>query len=274
MKEHENIDVTVGVPVFNGAPLIEESLQSLCDDELQSIKIVIYDNASTDETAQISQHFVQKDPRFTYVRNDENIGAIGNFSKALAACETKYFAWRAYDDLSNPQYFTVLKNLLDQHEKAVLAVPNILTSKIAKSKQRTRPYKAGNSPYALLKNSEAAWIYGLFRTPFIKKAHTNVCENYPHLWASDHLALFHAILHSGIVGSHKALFQQRDFGTGLNTCKLPGVKEKKQIMSAYYNYCMSVIDEAGYTNSQRMMMQLAVMRHINRRVVRLRKLFF
>ncbi len=166
-----------------------------------------------------------------------------------------------------------MKNLLDHQENAILAAPTILTSKIAKSKHRTRPYKEGNSPYALLRNSEAAWIYGLFRTEFLKKAHASACENYPHLWASDHIALFHAIIHGGIVGSHKALFHQRDFGTGQNSCNKLGLKEKKQVMSDYYKYCMMLINQEGYAKNHQIMMQLAIMRHINRRVVRVRKLF-
>ncbi len=60
MTKTPKIDVTIGVPVYNGASLIEESLQSLCDDELKDMKIVIYDNASTDKTAQIAQRFVEK----------------------------------------------------------------------------------------------------------------------------------------------------------------------------------------------------------------------
>jgi len=265
-------NVTIGVPVFNGASLIEQSLQSLCDDQLIKMKMVIYDNASSDETAQICQEFVQKDPRFAYVRNEQNIGAIGNFRKALASCETKYFAWRAYDDFSNPRYFTVLQGLLDENERAVLAAPDILTIKMARSKQRARPFKGGKGPVALLRHSQAAWIYGLFRTEFLQKAHTHVSENYPYLWASDHLVLFHAILREGVVGSGEAVFTQRDAGTGQNACQPQGLSEKKAVMSAYYHYCMTLMDEAELSRGQRTLLQLAVMRHINRRVVRLCKL--
>ncbi len=267
--------ITVGVPVYNGAPLIEESLQSLREDEAQDLNIVIYDNCSEDRTADIAQQFVNRDQRFHYVKNSENIGMIGNFRKALLACETEYFAWRAYDDLSNPQYFTVLKRLLEADSRLVLAAPDIITVKMAKGKQRARPFRGGTGhPARLLRNSQAAWIYGVFRTRFLKKAYNHVFENYPHLRASDHLILFHAILDGGVTGTHEAKFIQRDPGTGANSSNLTGFVEKKKLVRDYYRYCSDLIDRSELTGRQRLLMRLAVMRHINRRVQRLRKLFW
>lgn len=55
--------VTVGVPVYNGATLIERALQNPADQTHRDIRVVIMDNASTDGTGEIARRFADMDPR-------------------------------------------------------------------------------------------------------------------------------------------------------------------------------------------------------------------
>jgi len=115
-------DVTVGVPVYNGAQCLEECLQCLERQTYRDFVALIYDNASSDATPDIAQRFVRKDSRFRYFRQPHNKGAIPNFSNVLEAAETPYFLWRADDDLTDDRYLEVTRNLLRERPDAKLAV--------------------------------------------------------------------------------------------------------------------------------------------------------
>jgi len=47
------VPITIGVPVYNGADLIEESLACLARQSFGDFKALIFDNASTDGTSEI-----------------------------------------------------------------------------------------------------------------------------------------------------------------------------------------------------------------------------
>jgi len=178
--------LTVGVPVYNGDSLIAEALGSLMDDQCKQLDICVYDNASEDQTARIVKNIIAEDgqQKISYHRHDQNIGAVANFLYAVENCHSEYFAWRAYDDLSDADYFSVLKKKLDENPEAILAAPKIITTRMGTSKKRARPFRAtSDNQFDLLKNSQAGWMYGLFRTRFLKQTIRSVHDQYPFLWA-------------------------------------------------------------------------------------------
>lgn len=113
--------LTIGMPVYNGASLIAETLASLQAQTFTDFEIVVCDNASTDETAEIVARFAQNDPRIKYVANEANIGANGNFSKVANLAEAPYFKWAAHDDLYAPTYLEKCIALMERDPGIVLA---------------------------------------------------------------------------------------------------------------------------------------------------------
>ena len=71
--------VTVGVPVYNGADFLDKSLACLRDQTYRDIEVLIFDNCSEDATGEIAQSFCAADPRFRYFRQPENKGCTPNF---------------------------------------------------------------------------------------------------------------------------------------------------------------------------------------------------
>jgi glycosyltransferase involved in cell wall biosynthesis len=75
--------------VYNGGQYLAEALASAVAQTYAPLEIVIYDNASTDNTEAVVRRFA--DPRIRYLRNPTNIGVIPNFRRVLGeACGT-YF---------------------------------------------------------------------------------------------------------------------------------------------------------------------------------------
>src|SRR5262245_34588306 len=73
--------VSVGMPVYNGAQFVARAIESVLNQELSDLELVICDNASTDETQSICMDYARRDPRVRYFRNEKNLGAMANFSR-------------------------------------------------------------------------------------------------------------------------------------------------------------------------------------------------
>lgn len=118
--------VTIGLPVYNGAPALTEALASLLRMQDIDFRVVVSDNASTDNTGLIGKAFGQDD-RVTYIRQPENIGAYANFRAVFDQADSPYFMWAAHDDLWNPRFASELVRALDADPGAGFAIPRWIT---------------------------------------------------------------------------------------------------------------------------------------------------
>jgi glycosyltransferase involved in cell wall biosynthesis len=87
--------VTVGIPTYNRAALLKEALESVLAQTYSKFRLVISDNASTDETSEVVASY--GDARIDYIRAERNIGMIGNFNR-LINLRTREFLMLLPDD--------------------------------------------------------------------------------------------------------------------------------------------------------------------------------
>lgn len=113
--------VTVAICTYNRAQsgYLAQSLQSVINQTYKDIDIIVYDNASTDNTEEVVCSF--KDSRITYVKNEKNLGLFGNLNKALANCKTEYIVVFHDDDIMLPKMIEIEVDVLDKHKDAAIA---------------------------------------------------------------------------------------------------------------------------------------------------------
>ncbi|HEY2949975.1 MAG TPA: bifunctional glycosyltransferase family 2 protein/CDP-glycerol:glycerophosphate glycerophosphotransferase [Micromonosporaceae bacterium] len=71
--------LSVVVPVYNVAPYLHECLTSIANQTFRDIEVVMVDDGSTDDSAQIAADFAAKDPRFRLVSQpNKGLGAARN----------------------------------------------------------------------------------------------------------------------------------------------------------------------------------------------------
>jgi glycosyltransferase involved in cell wall biosynthesis len=112
--------VSLGVPVYNGEDYLEHALRSAQQQSFEDLEVVICDNASTDATQDIALSFVERDPRFRYVRNEQNLGVVRNWRRAFELSVGRYFRWLCADDLIDDKYLERFVAALDANPDAVL----------------------------------------------------------------------------------------------------------------------------------------------------------
>lgn len=91
---------TIVVPAFNVAATISETLRSLISQTLKDIEVVIIDDGSTDNTAEIVQPFLN-DPRLRYVKQ-ANRGLAGARNRGIAEARADIIGFCDADDLWHP----------------------------------------------------------------------------------------------------------------------------------------------------------------------------
>jgi hypothetical protein len=113
--------VSIGLPIFNGARFIRQTLPPLLAQTYTRLEIIICDNASTDDTAAICQEFAASDPRIRYVRNPHTVTVIRNFRRTFELATGEYFMWAAIDDLKSTTIVEETVRLLAANPSAVMA---------------------------------------------------------------------------------------------------------------------------------------------------------
>jgi glycosyltransferase involved in cell wall biosynthesis len=80
---------------------------------------VISDNASTDGTDDICRHYVARDSRIRYERQERNYGAPWNYNRVFKLSQGAYFKWAAHDDLCTPNFLATCVNVLDLNPSVI-----------------------------------------------------------------------------------------------------------------------------------------------------------
>jgi glycosyltransferase involved in cell wall biosynthesis len=100
MPNRELPFVSIGIPVYNGENYLLESIKSALGQNYPNFELLIVDNCSTDRTEAIVSEL--NDSRVRYIRNEKNIGSIGNFNKCIELAKGEYFLLLPHDDLLLP----------------------------------------------------------------------------------------------------------------------------------------------------------------------------
>lgn len=104
--------VSIGLPVFNGALFLENTLNQICTQTFIDFELIISDNCSTDNTEEICRKYELLDYRIRYVKQPINKGPVANFNFVLDKAVGDYFMFAAYDDCRSPYFIEKLVNAL------------------------------------------------------------------------------------------------------------------------------------------------------------------
>lgn len=111
--------LTIGMPVYNAESTIEDALASVLDQDIDGVRVIVSDNASTDRTAELVAAIARVDNRIDFIRQHSNLGAYRNFNFVLTLAATTYFAWAASDDKQDADYYRKCIEALESHPGAV-----------------------------------------------------------------------------------------------------------------------------------------------------------
>jgi hypothetical protein len=106
------------VATYNQGRYLSQALHSILGQTLQDFEIVVFDDASTDDTPQAVA--AVQDVRLRYLRQPHNVGIAQNRNSCLALARGQYIAWLDSDDVYYPEMLAMQSAVLDRHPQVGL----------------------------------------------------------------------------------------------------------------------------------------------------------
>jgi glycosyltransferase involved in cell wall biosynthesis len=107
------LKVTIGIPTYNRASLLRESIRSALTQSYEDFRLLVCDNASEDDTQKVVRSF--DDSRIEYVRSDRNVGMIRNFNRVIDLADADAVVLLSDDDVLYPEYLASVVPVLSSH---------------------------------------------------------------------------------------------------------------------------------------------------------------
>lgn len=107
--------VSVIMAAYNAAPTLPVAVESMLAQTMQSFEFIIVDDASTDQTALILQHYAQTDRRIQIYTNPTNLGTACSINRAIRTARATYVARMDADDYSFPDRLRWQVAFMNEH---------------------------------------------------------------------------------------------------------------------------------------------------------------
>jgi glycosyltransferase involved in cell wall biosynthesis len=111
--------VTVLLPVFNGEKYVRDAVQSILNQTLPELMLIVIDDGSTDKTAAILAQLAKADSRLRVISRP-NTGYVTALNEGLALVTTPLVARMDADDISLPDRLAKQVGYMADHPDVVL----------------------------------------------------------------------------------------------------------------------------------------------------------
>lgn len=109
---------------YNHSQYLRDCLQSIVDQSLQPLEVLLTDDASTDNSYEIMQEFAKRYPIIKISKNEKNCGHIYTINNNLSLAKGDYIYSMSVDDIILPGFFEKVMTLLNQYPDAGLCCFN------------------------------------------------------------------------------------------------------------------------------------------------------
>lgn len=111
--------IDVVVPNYNYGNYLKHAVASIQAQEVDNLRILIVDNASTDNSVEIAQELRRNDPRIEIVARQKNKGLHASFNEGIDWAQSDYFFILHADDISAPGSLKRAIGVLERHPDTV-----------------------------------------------------------------------------------------------------------------------------------------------------------
>lgn len=115
------MELSVILPSYNGGKFIGNAIKSVLDQSFSQYELLVIDDGSTDNTAEIVQEISKRDGRLRYVRQETNLGLQQTLNNGLRLAKGHYIARLDDDDVwIDKDKLKIQVEFLDRHPTHVL----------------------------------------------------------------------------------------------------------------------------------------------------------
>jgi len=107
---HENIKVSVIVPIYNVDAFLHQCINSIVIQSLKEIEIILIDDGSSDYSVHICEYYKKSDNRVILIQNKKNEGLVAVRKTGIQRASGKYVMYVDADDWIAPNYIEDIYN--------------------------------------------------------------------------------------------------------------------------------------------------------------------
>ena len=112
--------VSIIVPCYRGSRFLAEAIESCLRQTHRELEVIVVDDASPDDCAEIAERYARSDSRVRVIRRPENGGVSRAFNSGLEAARGEYLTRLAQDDVFGESAIEVMLRQLQDHPDAGL----------------------------------------------------------------------------------------------------------------------------------------------------------
>ena len=90
--------VSIVIPCYEGARYLPQAIESVLNQSYRNLQVLIVDDASPDNCAEIAGHYAARDPRVQVIRRSKNGGVSAAFNSGFEVAKGEFFSRLAQDD--------------------------------------------------------------------------------------------------------------------------------------------------------------------------------
>lgn len=113
--------VSVIIPVFNRARYLEEAIESVLSQTLDSLELIIVDDGSTDDSSEVADLYLGKDTRVKYFYQ-ENKGVSAARNKGLSEANGTYVYFLDSDDRIDQSFLSTSYDAIKMDDSDVVVI--------------------------------------------------------------------------------------------------------------------------------------------------------
>lgn len=120
--------VTIGIPNYNYAGYIKETLESVANQTYANIELIIIDDCSTDNSITVIENWIKNysgNMRIRFITNEKNLGLSGTCNVILNNANGKYLQLLDSDDIIYPYKISKQVEILENSSNTALVYSNV-----------------------------------------------------------------------------------------------------------------------------------------------------
>jgi hypothetical protein len=250
--------VDVIVPCYRYGHFLRECVQSVLSQSGPNVRVLIIDDASPDNTAEVAADLVREDSRATFFRHTTNRGHIDTYNEGIAWASADYMLILSADDYLLPNALSRSAKLLDAHPEVGLTFGKFipLTDSVNTTQVPDRVDVSGDCGWCVLKGLEFIALSGsrnIVVTPTavvrtaLQKSLGGYRRELPHSGDMEMWLRFAAHASVGILKAHQAVYRRHSGNMSLayrTNGWLADLQQRKAALDCFFQTCSHVLPNA------------------------------
>jgi glycosyltransferase involved in cell wall biosynthesis len=114
--------IDIVIPCYQYGRFLPECVKSVLDQGMDNLRVLIIDNASTDNSVAVARKLMADDPRIQLIARPVNLGYHASFNEGVDWASSDYFAVVNADDIIPPGSLKRAVSFMEQHPDVCLTI--------------------------------------------------------------------------------------------------------------------------------------------------------